>query len=282
MRSQLKRLLSQIFSFFAANLGPLGLKTGFCYPFFYCNSCPAATSACPLRALEVGVFKKGYKLGSYKWQLIMLPLLIIGFFGVSVGRAPCSWACPIGLLQQATAKVARRFKNNELFKKIGRHPVERYARYIKYFVLIALVFLTTAFIGFMFTDVCPVGLLTGAIPTLILYPNDYVPNEFFLIATVVFILFLVLIFTVERGWCRYFCPVGALFAPFNKVSVLHVSRVPEKRFWEECLDCKACSNVCPMGIDVQKLDRDPECILCGKCVDVCPKNLLYFERGGAV
>jgi len=33
-----------------------------------------------------------------------------------------------------------------------------------------------------------------------------------------------------------------------------------------------------MGIDVTKMDRDPECILCGKCVEICPKNLIEFKK----
>ena len=97
----------------------------------------------------------------------------------------------------------------------------------------------------------------------------FIPMYFLMMRTV----FFVLIFIVERGWCRYFCPVGALLAPFNKVSFLHVS-VDKK----ECTHCNICSEVCPMGIDVPSMNRDPECILCGKCVNACPKNLIKFRR----
>ena len=274
MKFQIKRLLSQILIFFSANLGALGFKTGFCYPFFYCNSCPAATSACPLRAIENSVYQ-----GSFKWRLLLFPIVILGFFGVTSGRAVCGWACPIGLLQRGTGKIARKLKKYPLIKKIGNHKIEPYLRYVKYVTLIGLVILTTALIGFMFTDICPVGILTGTIPTLILYPSKFVPNPLFWVALVIFILFLVLIFTVERGWCRYFCPVGAILAPFNKISLLHVSLVQREIFEKECLHCNACLNACPMGIDVINMNRDPECILCGKCINVCPKNLIKFERG---
>lgn len=275
MKTQLKRTIAQIGIFLSANLGPLGVKTGFCYPFFYCNSCPASTAACPLRALEVGVFQN-----SFKWKLLLFPLLIIGFFGVLTGRAICGWACPIGLLQRATCPVARKFKKRPLFKKVALLHIESKLRYMKYLILIGLVFVTTYLIGFMFTNICPIGFLTGTIPTLLLFPSEFVLNPvFFTPALVIFILFMILIFTIERGWCRYFCPLGALFAPFNKISILHVSRVDDETFQKECLRCSACSNVCPMGIDVTKLHRDPECILCGKCVEVCPKNLIEFRRG---
>ena len=274
MKFQLKRLLSQILIFFSANLGAFGLKTGFCYPFFYCHSCPASTSACPLRALEQSVYSR-----SFTWYFFVYPILILGFFGALTGRAVCGWACPIGLLQRATGKVARRLKKYQVFNRIPTKKIDKYLKYAKYFVLIGLVILTSWLIGFMLTDICPIGFLTGTIPTLLLYPGKFVPNTFFSISLIIFILFFILIFTVERGWCRYFCPIGALLAPFNKISYLHVSRVEEEKFDKECIKCDACSKICPMGIDVTKLFRDPECILCGKCITACPKNLIEFRRG---
>lgn len=84
MKLQIKRLLSQFFFLITANLGAVGFKTGFCFPFFYCNACPAATSACPLRAIEVGVFR-----GDVNWRFILYPIFIIGFIGVFSGRAVC-------------------------------------------------------------------------------------------------------------------------------------------------------------------------------------------------
>lgn len=268
MKFQLKRLWSQILIFFSVNLGAFGLRTGFCFPLFYCHACPAATSACPLRAMEKSVYK-----GHFALDQLLYPILILGFFGTLTGRAICGWACPIGLLQRATSAPARKLKKYSIIKKIGRHRIEPFFRYTKYFVLIGLVFVTTAFIGFMFTDVCPVGVITGTIPIIILDPYKFVPSSFFWPAIGLFVLFIVLIFTVERGWCRYFCPIGAFLAPFNKVSVLHVDVDEEK-----CIHCNACVLQCPMGIDVPNMYKDPECILCGKCIEVCPRDAISYGR----
>lgn len=265
---QLKRLYFQISIFFAANLGALGFKTGFCYPFFYCHACPSANAACPLRVIEKSVYKN-----SLKWQILIYPFLILGVFGSISGRAVCAWACPIGLLQRMTGRSARRIKKNPFFKDLSKPTIDHYLRYCKYFVLIGLVFITTYFIGFMFTDICPVGVLTGTIPILLLNPGKFVPSGFFIAALIIFILFLILILLVERGWCRYFCPVGAILAPFNKISFLYV-RVNEKK----CVSCNLCSDVCPMGIDVPRMNRDLECILCGKCVNICPHNAISFKK----
>ena len=277
MKFQIKRYIAQILFLISANLGAFGLKTGFCYPFFYCHACPASTSACPLRALEVG-----FANFSFRWKLVTYPLVILGTVGVLTGRAVCGWACPVGLLQRITAKVPQKLKMRfPGIRKFGQHRIEHYLRYTKYFVLIGLVILAPYFIvymgdkGFIFTDVCPVGVLTGTLPILALNPETYTPNPFFYIAFIVFILFFILIFLIERGWCRYFCPVGAILAPFNKISFLHIE-VDKKN----CTHCNICSNVCPMGIDVMNMDRDPECILCGKCITACPKNGISFKRRG--
>lgn len=268
MKFQIKRLLTQIFVFVSANLGALSLKTGFCYPFFYCHACPSANAACPLRLVEKGVYKN-----SIKWQILLFPFLILGVFGTSTGRSVCAWACPIGLLQRVTGRVAKKVKKISFFKNLINNKGDHYLRYCKYFLLVGLVVLTTYFIGFMFTDICPVGVLTGTIPILILNPGKFIPTGFFIAAVIIFVLFLILILLVERGWCRYFCPVGAILAPFNKISFIHVE-VDRKK----CVHCNLCSEVCPMGIDVPNMHRDPECILCGKCVTACPHNVISFHK----
>ncbi len=274
MKLQLKRLLSQIIFLFSANLGAFNIKTGFCYPFFYCNACPAATSACPLRSMELSVYKVFNNPNNFSLKLFLYPIIILGGVGILSGRAVCGWACPIGLLQRTTGRIARLLKNKfPFFKRLGQHKIERYIRYMKYFTLIGLVFLTSIFIGFVFTDICPVGMLTGTFPIMILKPDVYVPASYFYPALIIFILFLLLIFLVERGWCRYFCPVGAFLAPFNKISYVHM-KVDVKN----CKHCNICSDICPMGIDVPNMNRDPECILCGKCVSECPYNVVKYER----
>ena len=278
MKIRIKRYISQFFFLIFANLGfrinnLFDSKTGFCYPFFYCHSCPTASSACPIRAIEEGLFK-GWSEDKINLKLIFYPVVIIGTLGVLTGRAVCGWACPIGLLQRVTGKIARKFKKYKFIQNFEKHKIESYLRYMKYFVFIGLVVLAAFFIGFMFTNICPVGFLVGTIPVSILNPGQYYPSEFFYISLVIFVLFIILIFVIERGWCRYFCPVGAMLAPFNKISILHISVDKEK-----CVHCNICSNVCPMGIDVSNMNRDPECILCGKCVEACPENIIKFERG---
>ena len=218
MKFQLKRLISQLIFLFSANFGALGIKTGFCVPFFYCNACPAASSACPLRSMELSVYKVFNNPNNFSLKLFLYPIIILSGIAILTGRAVCGWVCPIGLLQRTTGRTARFLKNKiPLFKRLGQHKIEHYLRYSKYLVLIGLVFLTSIFIGFVFTDICPIGMLTGTFPIMILKPGVYIPSYYFYPAFIILILFLLLIFLIERGWCRYFCPVGAFLSPFNKI-----------------------------------------------------------------
>jgi len=268
MKLQIKRLVSQFFFLITANLGAAGIKSGFCYPFFYCHACPSASAACPLRTLEMSVFN-----GKINWKFLFFPLMILGMVGVISGRAVCGWACPIGLLQRGTAPVARKIKKYSPLPSSLSKRLDHYFRYAKYIALISFIIISPILIGFMFTDICPVGILTGTIPQMILNPGLFIPGFYFIPAMIIFILFLILIFTIERGWCRYFCPIGAILAPFNKISLIHMEVDTA-----ECKHCNLCSQICPMGIDVPNMNRDPECILCGKCVTSCPYCLVKFKK----
>jgi cytochrome c oxidase accessory protein FixG len=47
---------------------------------------------------------------------------------------------------------------------------------------------------------------------------------------------------------------------------LHKGEVPEGQ--GDCIDCMACVNVCPMGIDIRN-GQQLACITCGLCIDAC-------------
>jgi len=93
------------------------------------------------------------------------------------------------------------------------------------------------------------------------------------VATFLLVVFGVLV--VERVWCRYLCPVGAIFVPFNKVSFLSM-KVDQSL----CVDCNQCLRACPMGIDnVKGIGSSTDCTRCGKCVEACRKGAIRYGLG---
>ena len=101
------------------------------------------------------------------------------------------------------------------------------------------------------------------------------------------------------GWareqvCTYMCP----WPRFQAAMLDENSLVVTYRDWRgeprgkakandvgDCVDCQACVNVCPTGIDIRD-GQQLECIGCGLCIDACddimgrlnrPKGLIAFE-----
>jgi len=80
--------------------------------------------------------------------------------------------------------------------------------------------------------------------------------------------FVGLSIVVERFWCRYLCPLGAILAWTNRISLWRI-RVNES----DCISCGLCTRACPMDLDVpREVERGGECIRCRACVHACRRE----------
>ncbi|MBZ9634756.1 4Fe-4S binding protein [Clostridium sp. FP1] len=90
--------------------------------------------------------------------------------------------------------------------------------------------------------------------------------------TIGFIL-LVLItigaFFIERFFCRYLCPLGAVFNIFSRIGILKIKKPTDR-----CGKCRLCTNNCSMALSLYKVEsiRGGDCINCLKCIEACPRN----------
>ena len=57
---------------------------------------------------------------------------------------------------------------------------------------------------------------------------------------------------VERPFCKYACPYGAVLGVFNLFRIFGI-----KRRKSSCISCKACDKACPMNIDVSGAGHSP-------------------------
>jgi len=89
---------------------------------------------------------------------------------------------------------------------------------------------------------------------------------------------LVLAAFVPRGWCRYFCPHGAIMALLNRFSFIGLQRNPAKC---EKGGCGLCVAACPMRVPILDLPWEKfsheECIYCMKCVDACKDKAIRLK-----
>lgn len=186
-----------------------------------------------------------------------------------VGRSFfCGWICPLGALQEAVAafshRLQRRFPRvRRVVQWVGHAAapyapfLDRWLRYLKYLVLVWLLTGTAIYGVLVFRNVDPwIALLT-------ITSFDVVGG------LIVLGIVLAASFFVERPWCRYACPLGAVIGVVGRVSPLKIERDADA-----CLACNICTRECPMGIPVATLTRvsSPECITCLECVGACPSE----------
>lgn len=119
--------------------------------------------------------------------------------------------------------------------------------------------------------ICPAGTLEGALPLVILRP-EYRPMLGWLFTWKVFLCFALLLLCIfaYRAFCRFLCPLGAIYSLFCKIALMAV-RVDKGL----CTGCGLCVKACPM--DVRRVG-DRECIQCGACRQVCPTHAIYFGK----
>ena len=241
-----------------------GKTKGFCVPVLNCYSCPGALGACPIGSLQSILAGTQKKLPFYVLGTLML-------FGVLLGRLTCGFLCPFGFLQDMLSKIP--VKKLKIPKKL--HTALKFVKYavLLVFVLLLPVFLTDKYgVGapWFCKLICPAGTLEGGIP-LLLGDERLRALAGWLFSWKALVLLTVLVFSVwvPRFFCRYLCPLGAIYGLFNRFSF---SRMEVDK--NKCVNCGACEKACPMTVDVTKNINSSECIRCGKCVSSCPENAI--------
>jgi len=133
-----------------------------------------------------------------------------------------------------------------------------YLRFLRYAVLVLVLYATAISAQLVFTDYDPYHALF-----------KFWSGEVALGAFVVLGAVILLSFFVERPFCKYTCPYGAILGLFNYFRIFQL-----RRSAAHCIDCKACDRSCPMKIAVStdSVIRDHQCITCLKCTSEfsCP------------
>lgn len=239
-----------------------GQAKNVCVPGLNCYSCPGAVGACPIGSLQNA-------LSSYKFKFPYYILGLIFFFGALFGRLICAFICPFGFFQDLLYLIP--FK-----KKIKTFKGDKLLRNFKYVVLVIMVIimpliikLTPVFCKYL----CPSGTLAGILLSLSNTKLFAVLGGRFAWKISILCIIIILSIIISRPFCKYLCPLGAIYAPFNKISVLQMSCNGER-----CISCKACKNACDMCVDPSITPNSTECIRCGKCISICPTKALSMKK----
>ena len=235
-----------------------------CVPGLNCYSCPGAVGSCPLGSLQAVLTGRTHKFPFYVLGFLLL-------FGALFGRLVCGWLCPFGLVQDLLHKIP-------FVKKLRRLPGERALRYLKYAVLVGFVIVLPLVVldivgqgqPWFCKYICPSGTLFAGIPLIASNPPLRAALGWLFTWKAAILLALVLLSIVLwRPFCRYLCPLGAIYGLFNPVAVYRF-RIDEDR----CTDCGACKAACKLDIDVRRTPNSAECVRCGACRRACPHGAI--------
>jgi polyferredoxin len=227
---------------------------------------PSLHAVCPFGGVVTiyTYFSEGAFVQNIQQSSVTLMWLVLGLT-LLFGPVFCGWICPFGTVEEFVGKIGRK-----IFKKRYNNfipfKLDKLLKYLRYVILLLVVILTATSGKLLFSNVDPYFALF-----------NIWSSEVTRLSLLVLGLILIGSLFVERPWCKYLCPFGALLGIFNFFRIVKL-----KRNEKTCINCKVCDRVCPMNIDIStsKVITDHQCISCLLCTDemACPvSNSLNFS-----
>ena len=240
-----------------------------CLPGLNCYSCPGALGACPMGSLQAVMGDATFRVSLYVFG-------VLAALGALFGRLVCGWMCPFGLFQDLLHKIPVRIKKKNL-------PGHKYLKYLKYVILIVfpilLVSIVTDLTGtsspWFCEWICPSGTLLGGIPLVLMNSGLRAAAGFrFAWKLAILIVITILAIIYYRPFCKYLCPLGAIYSLFNPISSYRL--IIDK---DKCVSCGTCQKACGMDIRTFETPNSLECIRCGSCMSACPVGAISSTWG---
>jgi polyferredoxin len=209
------------------------------------------------------------------WALATVILTIV------VGRFFCSWVCPFGSLHHFVGFWGNQKKSASQKIQLNKY---RKAQCIKYFILIFFLFMAAfpsiaASLQVGLLD--PIPLITRSFNLALLPIVDRSVNlisaaeRFYEGAWLMLVIFFTAVFlnlVIPRFYCRFICPLGALFGIINRFAIWRIGKKQN-----ECVNCKLCEKSCEGGCEPAGKIRISECVLCFNCLDDCKENIISYQ-----
>ena len=216
---------------FITNSHVTGFVTGKIYTGKLKNACVPGLNcySCPGAVGACPIGSLQAVIGSWNFKMAYYVVGFLIFIGAMVGRLICGFLCPFGLIQDLLNKIP-------FPKKIRTFKGDKLLRKLKYVIFAVFVIL----LGWLY-----------------IWKN------------VILIITIILSILIYRPFCKYICPLGALYSIFNPVS-LYKYRVDK----DKCIKCGKCAKACQMIVDPVENSNSPECIRCGRCRKACPTNAI--------
>jgi len=209
------------------------------------------------------------------WALVTIVLTII------FGRFFCGWICPFGALHQFVGYLGNRRKTTAQKIQLNKY---RKTQCIKYFILLFFLFMAAfpSLAASLQTGLLdPITLLTRSFNLLLLPVIDRTVNlvsvsaRFYEGAWLIFTIFLTAVLLnliIPRFYCRFICPLGALFAIIGRFAIWRIGKKQK-----DCTNCKLCEKSCEGACEPAGKIRISECVLCLNCREDCIDQLMVYQ-----
>ena len=213
--------------------------------------------------------------------LLIMAGLALFLFTSALGRVWCGYACPQTVWTDLFILVERWIegdRNARVRLHRAKWNLKKWRlRISKWAVWLAISILTGGAWVFYFTDA---PTLLTALATFDAHPVAYITIGILTATTFVFGGFM------REQVCIYMCPwprIQAAMMDDETITIGYRDWRGEPRGKKrsadsgDCIDCMACVNVCPMGIDIRD-GQQMECITCGLCIDACNDMMAKIDR----
>jgi polyferredoxin len=157
---------------------------------------------------------------------------------------------PFGTVQEWFGKIGKRIFKRK-YNNFIPYAIDRWLRYARYLVLAWIVYVTATSATLWFADYDPYFALF-----------NFWTSEVAVGGLVVLGVTLAASLLVDRPWCKYACPYGAVLGVTNLFRVFSI-----RRNEGTCKLDGACNRACLMNIPVSsmKVVRHHQCISCMEC-----------------
>jgi len=209
------------------------------------------------------------------------------------GRIYCSVICPFGIFQDCVSNLSSRRKG-----KKARFSYSKEIKWLRYGVLVLFVIALFAGLNALVALLAPYSAYGRMVQSLLApvwqWGNNllawiaerqdsyaFVTKDVWLkslptliVATVTFIVVVVLAWRNGRTYCNTICPVGTTLSFFSRFAMFRP--VIDK---SKCKSCHACERKCKaacIDVDNHKIDYS-RCVDCFDCIDSCRLGALKYR-----
>lgn len=185
--------------------------------------------------------------------------LVLIIFTFLFGRFFCGWICSFGAYNDIVYIIGSKFIK---IKNTSIEKYNSYLRYLKYFILFIIICLCITNNASFINGKSPWDVFGQIVSLRFRFDG-------FLIGIILLVIITIGCLFVERFFCRYLCPLGAIFSIVDRLHLFELHKENSK-----CGKCRICTNECSMGIKLYKENevKSGECIKCYKCEEACPRK----------